>query len=165
MSASSQTDRLLKLIAEHTGRSINDVPQHASLFDLGVTKDDLPQLCARVKAETGVELTIEDVLATQDVHELASMLKQPPKQPISGGGSVTKALKCMAMALLLPASSGYTFELNAEGCLTSFDANSDYFGPERRAMVASESTVPATVQFASDFSIEYAPPPRLTPSP
>ena len=105
MSNSSKlTSTLLKLIAEHTDRSIDEMHQHASLFDLGVTKDDLPQLCARVKAETGVDLTVEDVLATQDVHELAAMLKQPPKQPISGGGGVTKALKCIAMALLLPAS-------------------------------------------------------------
>lgn len=153
---------LLKLITERTGLPMDDMPQHASLFDLGFSEDDLPQLCARIEEETGLELSVEDMLTTQDVHELARVLTRAqacPKQqqPVSGGARVTKkALKWMAMALLLPTSSGYSFELDAQGCLTSFDANSDYFAPERRAMISTESTVPTTVQFASDFSIECA---------
>lgn len=64
-------------------------------------------------------------------------------------------LKWLVVALLLPSPSGFSFELDSSGCLTSFDANSDYYAPEVRAMTSSQSTSPATVQFANDFSIQY----------
>ena len=47
------------------------------------------------------------------------------------------------------------FELDEHGCLKNFDPTADYFSPEHRAMLTSTGSVPATVTFATDFSIEY----------
>ena len=47
------------------------------------------------------------------------------------------------------------YEVDSHGCLVSFDPAVDYFPPEMRAMVNSGVTVPTTVSFANDFSIEY----------
>merc|ERR1719162_1954967 len=47
------------------------------------------------------------------------------------------------------------FELDANGCLKNFDPTADYFAPEHRAMMTSTGSVPSTVTFATDFSIEY----------
>mgnify|MGYP005677764085 CR=1 FL=1 len=47
------------------------------------------------------------------------------------------------------------FELDEHGCLKNFDPTVDYFSPEHRAMLTSTGSVPSTVTFATDFSIEY----------
>ena len=47
------------------------------------------------------------------------------------------------------------FELDANGCLMNFDPTADYFSPEHRAMMTTTGSVPSTITFATDFSIEY----------
>ena len=54
-----------------------------------------------------------------------------------------------------PPSPSVKVELDAQGCVTNFDPTADYFSPEHRAMMTSTGSVPSTVTFATDFSIEY----------
>ena len=56
---------------------------------------------------------------------------------------------------VLVLSQSVPFELDANGCLKSFEPTADYFSPEHRAMMTSTGSVPSTATFATDFSIEY----------
>ena len=71
----------------------------------------------------------------------------PPKPPTELNSCVLSS--CVIAAKLDP------FELDEHGCLKNFDPTVDYFSPEHRAMMSSFGSVPTTVTFATDFSIEY----------
>jgi hypothetical protein len=64
-------------------------------------------------------------------------------------------MKLMCIAMMLSSAAGFQFDLDANGCLINFDPAVDYFPPELRAMVAEGGTMPTTVTFATDFSIDY----------
>merc|ERR1740130_2186075 len=60
-----------------------------------------------------------------------------------------------ALCVVAEAPKPDPFALDVNGCLTNFDPTADYFSPEHRAMISSSGSVPSTVAFATDFSIEY----------
>lgn len=152
---------LLSIVSEITnGRSPEaDDASSLTLFDLGLAEAELPLLCERVKETFGVILSIEDVLTAPDIGALASLIEKSgiarSSRAPKASGAVHKVAKWLSMALLLPGASAFNFELDANGCLTSFDANTDYYSAERRAMYGSASVIPAAITFATDFSIEY----------
>ena len=90
------------------------------------------------------------MVRTSTTRPIAALLK--------GAGLVTsstKALKWLSVALLLPTVASAKVELDAHGCVINFDPTADYFSPEHRAMMTTTGSVPSTITFATDFSIEY----------
>ena len=149
---------LLNLILEVTGADPVDVTSDTTLFDLGLTEAQVPELCRRIKEEFGLEISDSDVLAAQSVASLldAASPAVTVRPRANSGTSFTKSFKWLSVAMLFPTVSGFSgFELDAAGCVTNFDPTVDYFSPERRAMTGAGMTVPSTVKFASDFEIEY----------
>merc|ERR1719272_1081329 len=103
----------------------------------------------------GVSVSAEDILATQEIGAIAALLKNSAAPATSSASRSTKALKWLSVALLLPSVASAKVELDAHGCVKNFDPTADYFSPEHRAMMSSTGSVPSTVTFATDFSIEY----------
>ena len=147
---------LVDLCLEVTGSKLyREVDASISLFDLGLTEAQVPLLCQRIKKETGVSISAEDILATQEIGAIAALLKKSAAPATNSASRSTKALKWLSVALLLPSVASAKVELDAQGCVTNFDPTADYFSPEHRAMMTSTGSVPSTVTFATDFSIEY----------
>merc|ERR1719272_1299276 len=103
----------------------------------------------------GVSVSAEDILATQEIGAIAALLKNSAAPATSSASRSTKALKWLSVSLLLPSVASAKVELDAHGCVTNFDPTADYYTPEHRAMMTSTGSVPSTVTFATDFSIEY----------
>ena len=61
----------------------------------------------------------------------------------------------LSVGLDFPIVASANVQLDKHGCVTNFDPTADYFSPEHRAMMTSTGSVPSTVTFATDFSIEY----------
>ena len=151
---------LVDLRLEVTGGKLDrEVDASISLFDLGLTEAQVqaqvPLPCRRIKKEMGVPVSAEDIPATQEIGAIAALLKNSAAPATSSASRSTKALKWLSVALLLPSVASAMVELDAQGCVTNFDPTADYFSPEHRAMMSSTGSVPSTVTFATDFSIEY----------
>ena len=151
-------ERLLELCLEVTGSKLDrEFDASISLFDLGLTEAQVPLLCQRIKKEMGVSVSAEDILATQEIGAIAALLNDSAtlRPATSSASRSTKALKWLSVALLLPSVASAKVELDAHGCVKNFDPTADYFSPKHRAMMSSTGSVPSTVTFATDFSIEY----------
>ena len=153
----SATRTLVDLCLEVTGSKLDrEVDASVSLFDLGLTEAQVPLLCMRIKKEMGASISAEDILSAQEIGAIAALLKgSAGHRATNSASSSTKALKWLSVALLLPSVASAEVQLDAHGCVTNFDPTADYFSPEQRAMLTSTGSVPSTVTFATDFSIEY----------
>ena len=153
----SATRTLVDLCLEVTGSKLDtEVDASVSLFDLGLTEAQVPLLCMRIKKEMGVSLSAEDILSAQEIGSIAALLKGSAGRATNSASRSTKALKWLSVALLLPSVvASAKVQLDAHGCVMNFDPTVDYFSPEHRAMLTSTGSVPSTVTFATDFSIEY----------
>ena len=152
----SATRTLVDLCLEVTGSKLDtEVDASVSLFDLGLTEAQVPLLCMRIKKEMGVSLSAEDILSAQEIGSIAALLKGSAGRATNSASRSTKALKWLSVALLLPSVASAEVQLDANGCVTNFDPTADYFSPEHRAMLTSTGSVPSTLTFANDFSIEY----------
>ena len=152
----SVTRTLVDLCLEVTGSTLaREVDASVSLFDLGLTEAQVPLLCTRIKKEMGVSISAEDLLSTQEIGAIAALLKRPAGRATNSASLSTKALKWLSVALLLPSVASAEVQLDAHGCVTNFDPTVDYFSPEHRAMLSATGSVPSTLTFANDFSIEY----------
>merc|ERR1740138_1299181 len=103
----------------------------------------------------GASISAEDILSAQEIGAIAALLKGSAGRAANSASRSTKALKWLSVALLLPPVASAEVQLDAHGCVTNFDPTVDYFSPEHRAMMTSTGSVPSTVTFATDFSIEY----------
>ena len=152
----SATRTLVDLCLEVTGRKLDrEVDASVSLFDLGLTEAQVPLLCMRIRKEMGASISPEEILSAQEIGAIAALLKGSADRATNSASRSTKALKWLSVALLLPTVASAEVQLDAHGCVTNFDPNVDYFSPEHRAMMSSTGSVPSTLTFANDFSIEY----------
>ena len=153
----SATRTLVDLCLEVTGSKLaREVDASVSLFDLGLTEAQVPLLCTRIKKKMGVSISAEDLLSTQEIGAIATLLKRSAGRATNSASRSTKALKWLSVALLFPSVvASAEVQLDAHGCVMNFDPTVDYFSPEHRAMLSSTGAVPSTVTFANDFSIEY----------
>jgi hypothetical protein len=150
------TSTIVDLCLEVTGSKLDrKVDASVSLFDLGLTEAQVPLLCMRIKKEMGASISPEDILSAQEIGAIAALLKGSAGRVTNSASRSTKALKWLSVALLLPSVASAEVQLDAQGCVTNFDPTADYFSPEHRAMLTSTGSVPSTVTFATDFSIEY----------
>ena len=94
----------------------------------------------------GETVTLATAAECDDPHATCPGETAPPKPPVELNSCVFSS--CV-VAKLDP------FELDEHGCLKNFDPTADYFSPEQRAMLTSTGSVPSTLTFANDFSIEY----------
>ena len=128
MLTSSARRTLLDLCIEVTGTTLDrEVDASISLFDLGLTEAQVPLLCKRIKKAVGVSISVEDILATQEIGAIAALLEdaatiRPATRSVARS---TKALKWLSVALLFPAVAGFDtslgFELDADGCVMNYD--------------------------------------------
>ena len=153
----SATRTLVDLCLEVTGSKLDrEVDASVSLFDLGLTEAQVPLLCMRIKKEMGASISAEDILSAQEIGAIAALLKGSAGRATNSASRSTKALKWLSVALLLPSVvASAEVQLDAHGCVMNFDPTVDYFSPEHRAMLSSTGSVPSTLTFANDFSIEY----------
>ena len=98
------------------------------------------------------DLKITDDHPTMRTHTTSTIA---PRGESATTGSTKLALKWLSLAIFLSSVASADVQLDANGCVTNFDPTVDYFSPEHRAMLSSTGSVPSTVTFATDFSIEY----------
>merc|ERR1719424_1473144 len=95
----------------------------------------------------GETVTLSTAAQCNDPYATCPGETAPPKPP-------TELNSCLFSTCVVAAAPN-PFELDAHGCVKNFDPTADYFSPEHRAMMTSTGSVPSTITFATDFSIEY----------
>ena len=106
--------------------------------------DHAPYFIRNIAA--GETVTLASASTCDDPHATCPGEIAPPKPP-------TELNSCVFSTCVVAKPD--PFELDEHGCLKNFDPTVDYFSPEHRAMLTSTGSVPSTVTFATDFSIEY----------
>ena len=109
-----------------------------------VPSDYVPYFFRNIAA--GETVTLASASTCDDPHATCPGEIAPPKPP-------TELNSCVFSTCVVAKPD--PFELDEHGCLKNFDPTVDYFSPEHRAMLTSTGSVPSTVTFATDFSIEY----------
>ena len=95
---------------------------------------------------TGETVTLATAAGCDDPYATCPGEIAPPRPP-------TELNSCVFSSCVVAKVD--PFELDEHGCLKNFDPTVDYFSPEHRAMLSSTGSVPSTLTFANDFSIEY----------
>ena len=132
-----RADMVLDDIASYLHPSL--LPSHSSRFfrDIAV----------------GETITLATAADCTDPHAVCPGETAPPSPPVQTNYCMFGF--CLLAAPPPPPAAGFQNQLDANGCLINFDPAVDYFPPELRAMVAEGGTMPTTVTFATDFSIDY----------